>query len=56
LTKFYFGKKIVAIVHCRRFQSLVNIVLALIVFTLTIPMLFVTASFLPEVSEVKERG
>jgi hypothetical protein len=47
-----FGKKLLPL-HRRRFKGLFYIFFALIFFTLTI---FVSASFLPKVSKVKERG
>jgi hypothetical protein len=50
-----FGKQLMQL-HCRRFKSLFFYLFALIFFPLTLAMIFVTASFLPKVSKVKERG
>jgi hypothetical protein len=49
-----FGKKSLP-VHRRRFKRLFSI-FSLIFFTLTLAAIFVSASFLPKVSKVKERG
>jgi hypothetical protein len=50
-----FGKKLL-LLHRRQFKSLFFYFLALIFFTLTLATIFVSASFLPKVSKVKERG
>jgi hypothetical protein len=50
-----FGKKLLPL-HRRRFKSFFSIFVVLIFFTLTLATIFVSASFLPKVSEVKERG
>jgi hypothetical protein len=42
--------------HCRPFKSLIFYFIALIFFTLTLATIFVSASFLPKVSKVKERS
>jgi hypothetical protein len=50
-----FCKKLLPL-HCRQFKSLLFHFFALIFFTLTLAANFVSASFLPKVSKVKERG
>jgi hypothetical protein len=50
-----FGKKSL-LLYRRGFKSLLSVFFALIFFTLTLAMIFVSASFLPKVSKVKERG
>jgi hypothetical protein len=50
-----FGKKLLPL-HRRQFKSLFFYFFALIFFTLTLATIFVSASFLPKVSKVKERG
>ncbi len=50
-----FGKKSLSL-HRRWFKSLFIYFFALIFFTLTLATIFVSASFLPKVSKVKERG
>jgi hypothetical protein len=50
-----FGKKSLPL-YGRGFKSLLSIFFALIFFTLTLATIFVSASFLPKVSKVKERG
>jgi hypothetical protein len=50
-----FGKKSLPL-HIRQFKRLFIYFFALIFFTLTLAMIFVSASFLPKVSKVKERS
>jgi hypothetical protein len=50
-----FGQKSLPL-YCRQFKSLFFYFFALIFFTLTLATIFVSASFLPKVSKVKERG
>jgi hypothetical protein len=50
-----FGKKSLPL-HHMRFKSLFIHFFALIFFKLTLATIFVSASFLPMVSKVKERG
>jgi hypothetical protein len=50
-----FGKKSLPL-HNRRFKSLFSIFLLLILFPLTLATIFVSASFLPKVSKVREIG
>jgi hypothetical protein len=50
-----FGKKLLPR-HRMQFLSLFSIFFALIFFTLTLAIIFVSAIFLPKVSKVKERG
>ncbi len=49
------GKQLLPL-HGRRFKSLLFNFFALIFFSLTLAMIFVSASFLPKVSKVKKRG
>jgi hypothetical protein len=51
----YFGKKLLPLQR-RQFKSLFFYFFALIFFLLNLATIFVSASFLPKVSKVKERG
>jgi hypothetical protein len=50
-----FGKESL-LLHRRQFKSLFFYFYALIFFTLTLARIFASATFLPKVSKVKERG